>query len=294
MDAAQPYLVAVDVDGTLVDTEFADTIAPPVLEAIARLRDSGHVLALCTGRNVRSAADVVEHAGGVLRDVPQILLNGAMVVAPPRILCRAGLSREILSRLVELFRAHGTLPLLFTGEQGEHLLLEELPPNSVLARYLQRRRDRIGALTTVPDLAAHLPEVALEVGTIDAAETIRALTDAVAEALGDRVHLVNTRSLLSQEEYLWLEVYPPRCNKGTALELLARELGFPRERVIAVGDNFNDLEMFAAAGHRVAMGNAPPEVQDLADRVVPPVREHGAVEILDDIAAGRFPPDGRS
>ena len=290
----QPYLVAMDVDGTLVDTEFADAIAPPVLDAIARLRRAGHLLALCTGRNVRSAADVVNQADGVLDGVPQILLNGAMVMDPPRVLRQAGLERDVLAVLVELFHRRGAVPLLFTGEQGEDLLLERTAPNSVLARYLQRRRDRIGAMIEVDDLAEHLPEVALEVGTIDAADTIRALTADVAAALGDRVALVNTRSLLSREEYLWLEVYPPRCHKGSGLELLARERGFPRERIIAVGDNYNDLEMFAVAGHTVAMGNAPPEVREAADRVVKPVREHGAVEILDDIAAGRYPAGGEA
>jgi len=44
----------------------------------------------------------------------------------------------------------------------------------------------------------------------------------------------------------------------------------------------------------VAMGNAPPEVREAADRVVKPVREHGAVEILDDIAAGRYPAGGEA
>ncbi|MDO9693256.1 MAG: HAD family hydrolase [Candidatus Latescibacteria bacterium] len=286
------WLVALDVDGTLLNTEFEDVVHVREQAAIRSLRAAGHVLALCTGRNRRSVADVVSSAGGALDGVPQVLLNGAMVLCgdPPQLLRHAGLEREQLRRVVELFRAAGTLPMIFgTEDDGGDLLTENIAPNGVLGTYLARRRDRVGAIRMVDDLMAHLPEAALEIGTIDRLEVATPLAAAIRAEMGDSVRVVLTESLLERGSYLWVEVYQAECGKGAGLMLLAETLGVPRERTVAVGDNYNDLDMFTAAGHSVAMGNAPPEVRAAADRTAPHVADHGAAVICEEIAAGRYP-----
>ena len=50
---------------------------------------------------------------------------------------------------------------------------------------------------------------------------------------------------------------------------MAGKLDIPLGQVLAIGDNPNDVPMFAAAGTSVAMGNAPPEVKDSATVVGP-------------------------
>jgi hypothetical protein len=290
---AERLLVAVDVDGTLLDTEFDDVLRERECAAIRSVRAAGHVLALCTGRNRKSCADVMSTAGGALDGVPLVLLNGAMVIsgAPARVLRNAGLPREILVRVVTLFKTHGVLPMLFgTDEEGGDLVLEHLEPNSVLGRYLDKRRDRVGHLTVVDDLLQVLPDSALEVGTIDRTDTVLALSAAIRRELGEAVQVVNTQSLLARGEYLWAEVYQGDCSKGSGLRLLAEELSIPVDRTVALGDNYNDLDMFAAAGHSCAMGNAPADVQARADRVAPDVRQAGAAVILEEIALGHWPP----
>lgn len=57
-----------------------------------------------------------------------------------------------------------------------------------------------------------------------------------------------------------LDVLPPGAGKGPATAWLARELGVPRERLVAAGDSANDLGLFAAAGHGIAVGNARGEL----------------------------------
>jgi Cof subfamily protein (haloacid dehalogenase superfamily) len=285
-------LVAVDVDGTLLNTEFEDDVAPRVRDAIFRVRGAGHLLAICTGRNRLSAARVIASAGGALDGVPQILLNGAVVLdgGSGEVLREAGLPRDVLRRLVELFRAHGVMPLMFTGDDaGGGVTIESQPPNSILGRYLERRREKVGAVEEVDDLLAHLPLSALELGTIDLADKVRALEADIRRDLDDAVQVVRTETLLARNAYMWLEVYRSDCTKGSGLELLARTRDVPRDRIVAIGDNYNDLDMFAAAGHRVAMGNAPEEVRAAADRIAPHVAAHGAAVVLEEIAAGLYP-----
>jgi len=284
-------LVAVDVDGTLLDTEFEDDVSPRVRGAITAVREAGHLLALCTGRNRRSVDHVIASASGALDGVPCILLNGALVLdGADRVLRASGLPRAVLGRLVELFRAHHVMPLLFTeDEAGGGVTIETQPPNSVLGAYLRRRAGNVGPVREVDDLLAHLPSSALELGTIDLVEVVLPLDAEIRRELGDHVQTVLTETLLARNEYLWLEVYQSDCNKGSGLTLLAESRGVPRARTVAIGDNYNDLDMFAAAGHRVAMGNAPEDVRSAADRVARPVSEHGAALVLEEIAAGLWP-----
>src|SRR5260370_866462 len=51
------------------------------------------------------------------------------------------------------------------------------------------------------------------------------------------------------------------CSKGHALERWANHRGITREQVMAVGDNYNDIEMLAFAGHPFIMGNASKELR---------------------------------
>jgi Cof subfamily protein (haloacid dehalogenase superfamily) len=74
----------------------------------------------------------------------------------------------------------------------------------------------------------------------------------------------------------FFEATNPLVNKGTAVRYLAEEvLGLQAENVMAIGDNFNDVEMLQYAGVGVAMGNAPEGVQAIADWVAPDVEEDG-------------------
>jgi 5-amino-6-(5-phospho-D-ribitylamino)uracil phosphatase len=285
-------LIAVDVDGTLIDTEFEDAIRPEVADAIKRVRNAGHIVALCTGRNSRSADHVVKSADGALDGVPMILLNGAVVYGGSLagMLRHACLNKDLQRTVVELFHKHNVKPMLFGGDdEGGWLVHGKMEANDILQQYLDKRRDMIGQMNEVQDLLAELPETVLGIGSIDVKKQINPLKLELNDTLGDKVHLVKTQAMMDKESYLWLEVYPQDCGKGSGLRLLADKLGFSYDSIVAIGDNYNDLDMFDAAGHTVSMGNAPAEVQKVTDRVAPSVQQNGAAIILDEITNGEYP-----
>ncbi len=291
--ASGRLLVAVDVDGTLLDSEYEDRLRPREVEAVRAVREAGHIVALCTGRNSRSMEGLLRDSAGVPDDLDLVLLNGAVVVGgrPRRRLAHRTLDAATVTRLIRLFHAHGALAMVYdTDDRGGVLYHENRAANSVLARYLDRRRLTVGAIIVVEDLERELPGEALEVGTIDREELVLRLTADIERELGGRVRVENTQSLLSREPYRWAEVYHRDCGKGAGVQLLARLYGIPRQRIVAVGDNYNDLDLFAAAGHAVAMGNAPDAVKAAAGLVAGQVSESGGAQLLEEIAAGRFPP----
>jgi hypothetical protein len=61
-----------------------------------------------------------------------------------------------------------------------------------------------------------------------------------------------------------LDLLPLGVSKGRALMRLAERLGVDRAEVMAIGDNWNDLDMLEWAGQGVLMGNAEPELRTMA------------------------------
>jgi hydroxymethylpyrimidine pyrophosphatase-like HAD family hydrolase len=60
----------------------------------------------------------------------------------------------------------------------------------------------------------------------------------------------------TQRDFSLVDVTAPEATKGRALAWCAEQLGLSRDQVMAVGDNFNDVEMLEFAGTPVVMGNA--------------------------------------
>ena len=291
----QQLLIAVDVDGTLLDTEFDDILRPREIAAMEAVRAAGHVLALCTGRNLNSTRGLLENSGWNPADLPMVLLNGAVVWgdSPRRKLSSKELTGDQVRRLVGLFHDYDVVPMVYgSDDDGGVLHHETRPLNDILGRYLAKRRDSVGAVNVVPDLQATELLRALEVGTIDRREPIMALSAAITREMGDVVKVINTRSLIGGGEYYWAEVFDRTTDKGAGLRILAEFCEISLSAAVAIGDNYNDLDMFAVAGWSVAMGGSPAEVLNSADMVTGSAKSGGAAAVLEQIAAGGWPGTG--
>ena len=291
LNKEQRLLVAVDVDGTLLNTEFDDVLGQREISAMKAVRAAGHELALCTGRNTRSVNSLLDQSGWNPDDMPMVLLNGALVKggSPRRQLDRRVVDGRLIEQLVPMFRNHGTVPMIYgTDEDGGVLHHESRPLNNILGRYIQMRSHTVGAIEIMEDLLEIPWQEALEVGTIDVQDKIFALTAEIRAKLDGQVIVINTRSLLGDGRYYWAEVYRAGSDKGSGVRTLADSCGLATSRVVAIGDNYNDLAMFEVAGCSVAMANSPDEVKSHADMVTGDVSSGGAAVILERIAAGQF------
>ncbi|HKI43425.1 MAG TPA: HAD hydrolase family protein, partial [Mycobacterium sp.] len=78
-----------------------------------------------------------------------------------------------------------------------------------------------------------------------------------------------------------VEIVPLGISKATGVSEIARPLGIADDEVVAFGDMPNDVPMLLRAGHGVAMGNAHPEVLDIADEVTAPNTDDGVARVLE-------------
>jgi Cof subfamily protein (haloacid dehalogenase superfamily) len=137
----------------------------------------------------------------------------------------------------------------------------------------------------VPSLDLLLDEDPHKLLIIGARERIETLQGTVRQA-GLPVHAV-------QSEPVYLEILPSGVSKGAALRAMVEALGTSIEETIAIGDNWNDLEMIEAAGLGVAMGHAPEGVRGRADYVCGTAEEEGVREVIERFVLATGPPPRR-
>ena len=82
-----------------------------------------------------------------------------------------------------------------------------------------------------------------------------------------------------------LEIFDPAVNKWQGILKVAERHGVEPGAIIAIGDDVNDLPMLTQAGLGVAMGNARPEIQAAAKKVIKSNQEDGLAQFLEELVA---------
>jgi len=262
-------LLVCDLDGTLLGDSM--TLDPALVEAFRRAAARGLTISLATGR-MPAAADAYRDELGIT--APVIYYNGAVVRGGggPDLLSLT-LPRGVLRRAWTMISQAPVHPIFY---RDDRLFCAErtLP----VRRYCEEEGLTVDVIDDPDFLGLGAFIKSLLIGHPRDLDIVRAeLTPLVAE----HARLVRTR-----RDYL--EIIPVEASKGAALARLAAHLGVPIERVVAAGDQENDLEMLRAAGVGVAMAHAPEPVRRAADRVAPVAAEGGLLRVLGELFPERF------
>jgi Cof subfamily protein (haloacid dehalogenase superfamily) len=241
-------LIGIDVDGTLLDSRghLPDANRDAIFEAVA----SGIHVALVTGRSFPFARPVADTLPG---SVTLMVSSGAV----ERAMDGTVLARRLLDRRIAQNVLAATLPLrdhaalIFDRDESNQIVFETMNwEHPGRKNYWLRNSHLIGQ--TIP-LEAALTEDPVEVMFNGAAVAMRSLTESLQrEARGYTVSLTE----YVHRDFSLVDVTAPSATKGHALAWRAEQLGLTRDQVMAVGDNFNDVEMLEYAGTPVLMANA--------------------------------------
>ena len=245
-----PRLIAIDIDGTLLAP--GNVLAPAVGGAVARATASGATVALASGRMFVSVAAWAGRLG--LRG-PLIAYNGAMVRTHPD-------GQTWWHRPVPLAAARAAVAACRSAGWYVQVYLDD----QLLVPWRDDRTDwyseNSGVPFTVdPERVYDLPAAPTKLLVIEPAERMPDIRAALSAATAPELLVMAT----SFPHYL--EVTAPDVNKGVALTALGQRLGLPLTATMAIGDGNNDLSMLGAAGIRVAVANASPDLRKAADVV---------------------------
>ncbi|HYO08944.1 MAG TPA: Cof-type HAD-IIB family hydrolase [Tepidisphaeraceae bacterium] len=251
-------LVAVDLDGTLLDD--SKRVTDPTAGALACLPLRDVKLVIASARPPRSVRHIYQQLG---LDTLQINYNGALIWDEPN-------RRPIFHRPIPGRLARGVI------EHARDMFDEVIVTAEVMDRWFTDRTDQSFTTETGklfgPDVVCPVAEMCQQPVTklmlLGEPRIILRLEDVLATAFGDDVTILKTDRDL-------LQIMHPEVSKAVALAKVAKWYGVPMEQVMAIGDAPNDVGMLQAAGVSVAMDNAHPLVKDAADWVAPSNNDHG-------------------
>jgi len=271
--AARPRIVFLDVDGTIL--EHGSHVAPSTGEAVRAARAAGHLVYLSTGR---AASDIHPRVAEIGFD-GAITNSGALVTSGDEVVVDRPLTRAQAERMLAAMRGRG-IRYFLQAHQGVYASDDMA---ELMASHAQSLRDRSGAAGVRPeDSIAGL--AGRDFPSADEADLTRVAKAVFVSDDPDGLELL--RADLG-DEFLVVpgsiplpggsngEISERNTTKGSAIELLLEHLGLDASDAIAVGDSWNDVEMFEVCGVSVAMGNAHDELKDLADFVTTAVLDDG-------------------
>jgi Cof subfamily protein (haloacid dehalogenase superfamily) len=246
-------LVAVDLDGTLLSSKRA--IAEKDRQALAACIERGVRVAIVTGRRFPAARPYIDE----LPIDPIVVANsGAIIKAgvDGPLLRRRLLSRDLAETVIEIASRAGIEPIVHDGPNAEgHLILRKsaraLPH---IGRYLHQTNPPPTWVSTI-----RLERDPVQIGFASSVGAIQELAARLSTELED-ISLARTEYPL--EELALLDVLAADANKSESLKFLSHHLDIPLSETLAIGDNWNDLDMLETAGLGVVMANAVDELKN--------------------------------
>jgi len=258
-------LVVSDIDGTLVRDD--KSLSEGVIAAVDRLRQAGVPLSLISARPPSGMLWIAEKLGltGALG-----AFNGGTLVLPDGSLVSAERLRpDVAKRALDMIARPEIIRWLFHDGCWHAERVDDV--------YAARERRAANQEPIVGGDFAKLIDAADKIVAVsDDHDLLARLEGEIGEALGEQATVMRS-------QLYYLDITAPRANKGDGVAALAAAAGVPLDRVAVIGDQRNDMAMFARADFSIAMGQGPEEVRKAACRVTASNEEDGVARAIDEI-----------
>lgn len=281
-----PRLIAIDIDGTLLPSA-GTVISERNRRALREAQAAGIHIVIATGRRQAYATPLL-HPVGLSPETVFITSNGTIT----RTLGGRSIDRFVLpvetarSLCPALRRFGGTSVFTFDREGSGELVIESYAQlHARISLWVEANRHWITEIVPLERAfdTGEAPVQGMVCGTV--AEMRHAEEWLTTGELSSQIEVHRTEYPV--RDLTVLDILPPGCSKGVALARLAASLGVEAAEIMAIGDNFNDLEMLDLAGHPVVMANAAPDLLHLARkrgwRIAPTNDEDGVAEVLESV-----------
>jgi Cof subfamily protein (haloacid dehalogenase superfamily) len=276
-------LVAIDMDGTLLPT-FGKGLSDRTGRALKAAQDAGITVAIATGRRTAYTSPLLDGLG-LRADTPLITSNGAVIrTLGGEAIDRCHMEARVARGLCGLLREFGAVVFTFDRVGRGDLVLENLEQaHGRISLWIEANRNAIEVVNPLEDALpdGEDPIQGMVTGTLGRMrEAEKALK---ASRWSGDCECVCTE--YPARDLSILDLLPPGVSKGSALERLATRLGVDRKETMAIGDNWNDVDMLEWAGQGVMMGNAAQELRTMAKmrgwKQAPPNDQDGVAVVLE-------------
>jgi Cof subfamily protein (haloacid dehalogenase superfamily) len=248
-------LIAIDLDGTLLDSKVA--ISPANLDALLRAHEAGIEIVLGTGRRHKFALPIAESLGF---DLWLISSNGAVTRSTSgEVFHRDLLPKRTALKLCRHMREFRNHTVLTFDREGMGGIVCENHEDlyGVIQRWMEKNAPYIEYIRPIEKALTEDPIQVMYCGPVELMQ--RAQEQLLAADFTAEFTLLRTQ--YDARNLCIVDILNAGCSKGHALERWANYRGIDRSEVMAIGDNYNDIEMLTFAGHPVIMGNASEDLK---------------------------------
>ena len=263
------HLIALDLDGTLLTDK--KTISTYTKQVLFKAKEEGHIVVISTGRPHRSSINYYHELG---LDTPMVNFNGALIHHP------TNRNWDALHNPMPIRTAHKIIDACYDLRVNN--ILAEVMDDVYIDSY---NRKIIDFLDQTDD------EQPYTIGNLKH----KLQTDPTSILIyPEEKQVIQLRSHLDDyhaeviEHRKWgtpwnvIEIIKKGMNKAVGLQKIAYYFDIPPERIIAFGDEDNDLEMIDYAGVGVAMGNAIDQLKSIAKHETATNEEDGVGVFLEE------------
>jgi 5-amino-6-(5-phospho-D-ribitylamino)uracil phosphatase len=261
----KPYLIALDLDGTLLKDD--KTISAYSKEIISKAKAAGHIVCIATGRPFRSSSIYYDELN---LDTPIVNFNGAYVHHPKDDswgTYHTTLDLEVVKQIIDVAEDHHL-----------HNVLAEII-DEVYFHYHDEKMIDVFSMGNpdikIGDLRQNLGNDVTSILIHAAEEDVEKIRNYLSEV---HAEVVDHRRWAAPWHVI--EIIRAGMNKAIGLERISSYYNIPSERIIAFGDEDNDLEMLTYAGQGVAMGNAITRLKSVANKETKTNEEDGVAHYL--------------
>ncbi|MDN3241866.1 HAD family hydrolase [Glycomyces tritici] len=274
-----PKLVAVDLDGTVVDYHETKSVKPgggtpstrpsrAVIDALQAVRDAGVPVAVVTGRAIWGAVRTADDLG--LDEGFASASHGAG---------EYDLGARAISHQATVDAAVAVEALIASNPSVEFAVEWDLEGWWHTKGFRRDFPARWAGEITVEELVSRpAPRLVARVDSTNAYGGPVRCPQAMRLAAGAALDTADYHVEVGYNG--WVDIGPPGISKATGIARIAAHYGVSSSDTVVFGDAHNDLTMFAWAGWSVAMGQAAPDVRAAADEVAPSVWEDGVAKVL--------------
>jgi Cof subfamily protein (haloacid dehalogenase superfamily) len=254
-------LISLDIDGTIIDKMAGLRVPAAVREAINEARENGAKVCLCSSRPTFFMSDATKD----LDEVDALIgCSGAEIEIEGKIFHRDMLPAPLAKSCVRI-ASEGDFYLSFPGDG----IFYARNKNHVESAFVY---DPLFNFMDADDLLIKLEKTPVFCGYIftdpgmpkDFITESPALTGATVQYSGESSFIITDKGI----------------DKSSGLLRLAKHWNIPKEEILAVGNDENDISMLKVAGVSVAVGNANPILFEYVDWIAPDVKNGGAAEAI--------------
>ncbi|WP_315073702.1 Cof-type HAD-IIB family hydrolase [uncultured Clostridium sp.] len=261
-------LIASDMDGTLLNKSHK--IDKETVVAINKAEEAGIVFAISTGREYDTVEPLLKENNITCQCV---LMNGAEYRDEyGNILEEINIELDKASKIINILQEEKVCARIFTNkgiyttdskeEALKEMVYRTLSFNPELteeeAIEIAKMQPYFINLNYISDLDEFLNS-GIEVRKFVAFHNNIELINKMKKVIGEIEGIAVSSSFMDN-----IEITHITAQKGIILAKVAEKMGFKRDEVLVLGDSFNDYSMFTEFSESVAMGNAIPEIKEIA------------------------------